>query len=93
MNTAIGMVATIVNVPHATFAQRVDNDQPDHRQQNDHDQQYRHQCSEAAESADLIPRHLAKRLAVAAHRAEQNDEVLYSASETAPIMIQSVPGK
>ena len=42
---------------------------------------------------DLLLRHLAQRLAVAAHRAEEDDEVLDRAPSTTPKTIQITPGR
>ena len=83
MNTAIGIVAAMVNVPQglprsaltttsATTASRMI------------------MISSTVSSAvtppsraDLLARHLAERLAVAPHRAEQDDEILHRAAEHA----------
>ena len=59
----------------------VDHDQADHREQDDHDEQDGEQGDEAADLADLLARHLAERFAVAAHGAEEDDEVLDGAAE------------
>ena len=42
---------------------------------------HRDQRGGAADRADLVARHLAERLAVAAHREEQDDHVLHGAGE------------
>ena len=81
MNMAIGIVAAIVNVPQGLSFKRVDDHEREHRQQDDHDQQHGDQRREAADLADLLARHLAERLAVAPHGAEQDHEVLNGAAE------------
>ncbi len=55
--------------------------QPDHRQQDDHDEQHRYQGDESADAADLLARHLAQRLAVAAHGGEQDHEILHGPAQ------------
>ncbi len=81
MNSAIGMVAAMVNVPHglpfsaftttsATTASRMIMIKSTVEKRR-----------EAARFSDLVPRHLAERLAIAPHGAKQNHEVLYRAPQ------------
>ena len=81
MNSAIGIVIAIEKVPQGDCGERVDDDQREHRQQDDHDREDRDQRGGAADRADLVARHLAEALAVAAHREEQRDHVLHGAGE------------
>ena len=47
-------------VPHGEFGERVDDDQREHRQQDDHDAKHGDQRRGAADRADLVARHLAR---------------------------------
>ena len=51
MMSAIGMVRPIVNVPHGLSGQRVDHDQPEHRDQDDHDREHADQRRDARRPA------------------------------------------
>ena len=73
--------------------QCVHDNQRHHGQKHDHDHQHRDQRNETANFADFIPRHLAHRLAIAAHGCEKDDEILHGAAEHSPAIIQSVPGR
>ena len=52
--------------------QRVDHDEREDREQDDHDREHGDQRGRAADRPDLVARHLPERLAVAAHREEQD---------------------
>jgi hypothetical protein len=67
-----------------TVAQRVDHDEGEHRAQDGHDRQNRDHRDRPRERPDLVPGHLAERLSVAAHGAEEDDEVLDGAREHHP---------
>ena len=77
----MGMVQRMVKTPHGLSLQRVHDHQRQHREQDHHDREDRHHREHAGERADLLLGHLAQRLAVAPHRAEQDDEVLHRAAE------------
>ena len=53
----------------------------EHADQDDHDREHADQRRRAADRADLLAHHLAEALAVAAHRADQDREVLHRAAE------------
>ena len=61
--------------------ERVDDDEREHGDQDDHDREDRDHREEPRPPADLVARHLAERLAVAAQREEQDHEVLHAAAE------------
>ena len=64
-----------------TALERVDHDQADDGEHDDHDEENGDEGNEAADLADFFARHLAERFAVAAHGAEQNDEILHGPGE------------
>ena len=78
----MGMVQRMVKTPHGLSLQRVHDHQRQHRQQDDHDREDRDHREHAGERAGLLLGHLAQRLAVAAHGAEEDDEVLHRAGRT-----------
>ena len=76
------MVQAIVNTPHGLAAQRVHHDQRQHREQDDHDAEDRDHRDHPGDRADLVLAPSGQRLAVAPHRAaEQDHEVLHRAGE------------
>jgi hypothetical protein len=64
--------------------QRLDHDQRQHRQDDDHDQEGAEQRDHAGDEAELGPDQLAQRPTVAAHRDEQDHEVLHRARQHHP---------
>ncbi len=60
---------------------RIDHDEAQHRDQDDHDHHYADQRGDAADGAEFVARHLAERAAVASRREKQHDEVLYAAAQ------------
>ena len=61
--------------------QRLDHDQRQHGEQDDHDQQHAEQRDAAGDRAHLGADHVAERAAVAPRREEQDDHVLHRAGE------------
>ena len=61
--------------------ERVHDDQREHRDQHHHDAEHGDQRRDAGDRSDLLARHLAERLAVAADRRREDDEVLHRAAE------------
>jgi hypothetical protein len=59
----------------------VDDDEPEHGDENDHDRHHANQCHGAADGTELVTRHLPERATVASNRAEQRDEVLHATAE------------
>ena len=80
MNTAIGMVAAMVNVPHGLPLSALTTTKRDDGQQDDHDQQHGDQRSEAADLADLLAGDLAERFSVAPDGAEEDHEILHGSA-------------
>ena len=83
ISIAIGIVANTVGGGPRAVLHRVDDDQPEHRDQDDHDHQRADHRGEAADRAELVARHLAEAAAVAARRQEQDRHVLHAAAEHA----------
>ena len=67
--------------PPRRSAQRVDHDQREHRQQNDHDCEHRDHRRHAGDFADFLFGHLTERLAITTQRAEQDRKILDRAAE------------
>ena len=67
--------------PPRTVAQRVDDDEREHRQKDDHDREDGDHGGHAGDRVDFFLRHLAQRLAVAADRRAEHDHVLHGAAE------------
>jgi hypothetical protein len=80
MSSAIGIVRPTVTVPTA-LAERVDDDEREHRDEDDHDAEHRDERREPGHRADLLFRHLPERLAVAADARGEHDEVLDRAAD------------
>ena len=93
MNTAIGIVAAIVNVPHGLSLSALTTTSATTASRMIMISEHGEQRGDAAEPADLLARHLAERLAVAAHRANRITKSCTAPPSTAPMMIQSVPGR
>ena len=72
ISSAIGIVADDREQAPRAVAQRVDDDQREHGEQDDHDREDRDHRRQAGDRVDLLLRHLAERLAVAAHRRAQD---------------------
>ena len=81
MKSAIGMVSADGEDAPRGLGQRVDHDQREHRQDDDHDREDGDQGGDAADDADLLADHLAEALPVAAHREEHDGQVLHRAGE------------
>ena len=64
--------------------ERVDDDEGDHREQDDHDREDGDHGEEAGPAAHLVAGHLPERAAVAAQREEEDHEVLHAAAEDRP---------
>ena len=64
-----------------TAGERLDDDQAQHREDDDHDREHADQRQRAGNRTQLHLDHLAERLAVAAYRSEQHDEVLHRAGD------------
>ena len=64
-----------------TRLEGVDDDERGDRQQNHNDAEHGDVRDKAADAADFRFRHLGERFAVAAHREEQDDEVLHTATQ------------
>ena len=67
--------------PPRAAAQRVDDDQREHREQDDHDREDRDHRGQAGHRIHFLFRHLAERLAVAPDRGDQDREVLHGAAQ------------
>ncbi len=64
-----------------TLLHRVDHDQAEHRDQNDHDQQHAAERHQPADRSDLVARHFAQRTAVALERVAEDHEILHASAE------------
>ena len=94
MNTAIGIVAAMVNVPQGLPRSALTTTSATTASRMIMIEQHGEQRGEAAEPADLLARHLPERLAVAPHRRRTGSRSPARAPpSTAPMMIQSVPGR
>ena len=67
--------------PPRAAAQRVDDDQREHREQDDHDRENRDHRRQAGHRVHFLFRHLAERLAVAPDRRDEDREVLHGAAQ------------
>ena len=81
MSIAIGIVRPIVTVPHGTRLERVDDDQREHGDSTIMMPSTATSAVNAGDGPDLLFRHLAQRLAVAADGRTQDDHVLHRAAE------------
>ena len=81
MSSAIGMVRRQREEAPRAVAQRVHDDQRQHRQQDDHDREDGDHAGHARHLVHFLLRDLAERLAVAPHRRAQDHEVLHRAAE------------
>ena len=81
MSSAIGIVIDEREQAPRAVAQRVDDDQRQHREQDDHDREDRDHRRHAGDRVDFLLRDLAERLAVAPHRRAEDHEVLHRAAE------------
>jgi hypothetical protein len=67
-----------------TVLEGVDDHQREHGEENHHDGQHRYHREQARDGSGLLLGHLPQGLAIAAHRAEQDDEVLYRSAQHHP---------
>ena len=81
ISSAIGIVAIDREGAPRAVGQRLDDDQRQHGEQDHHDHEGAEQRDHAGDQAELGADQLAERAAVAAHRDEQDHEVLHRAGE------------
>ena len=74
------LALVVVKAPRAA-RQRLDDDEREHRQDDDHDREHADEREGAGDGAELHLDHLAERLAVAPHRDEEDHEVLDRAGD------------
>ena len=79
--------------PPGTLRQRLDDHQSQNRQQDNHDGQNRRHADDARSGVQFLLHHLGERLAVAAHRTEQDDEILHRSPQHHPNQNPQRPGQ
>ena len=74
----------MVKAPQGAVLESVDDHQCDHCEQDHHDRENRNHRDDTAGPPEFLPGHLAQRLAVAPHGAEQHDEILHRPANHGP---------
>ena len=93
MNSAMGIVQPMVNVPHGALAQRVDHGQAEAGQRDDDDEEDGDAGGDAGDRADLLAGDLGQRAAVAPHRGDRMMKSCTAPASTTPMTSQRKPGR